>query len=108
FFFAAGAMLASHYITARERMGRYRIGPSMQAPMSKIMNASTFSCGDSCMMFDVQPPDGNAVLVVERSPDATWMSENTTRPQRSSGATSSGVVNDRYCTDGWLLAVVSR
>jgi len=31
-------------------------------------------------------------------PDETWMSLNTILPQRSTPETSSGVVNDRYCT----------
>src|SRR5262245_60824042 len=80
----------------------------MQELISKIMNASTFSCGDRVATLEVQPPEGYASAPFDRSPEATWMSENTTRPQRSSGICSSGVVNERYWTEGWPFAVWSR
>ena len=63
--------------------------------------------GDRAGPVDVQPPDGNARLPLEASPDETWMSENTTRPHRMSPGASSGVVNEKYCTDGVPLSVVS-
>src|SRR5690606_32740200 len=95
---------------SRSRQGparRYWTPTSTQDPMSNSMKASTFSWGSISPTSELQPSDGNAAPLPDESPDATWMSEKTTRPHRSDSPASNGVVNEKYWTEGSSLLVTS-
>ena len=74
-----------------------------QEDRSKSMNSSAFSCGVSSV---VTQPLGNGCLPESDGvPADTCRSLITTRPHCCSGATSTGVLNEKYCTIGVFLVV---
>src|SRR5262245_61197399 len=65
---------------------------------SKNMNSSAFSWG--VMSSDAEHPVGNGLSGFDMPPPApTWTSVKTARPHCASAVASTGVLNDRYCTD---------